>query len=193
MVDIVNAIELIIPKMRLQMLQKKIYSLDVLYQALAEQGPFVNIKELDIFLGKFGIFLKSQEVTELLNYTRHSETQMNFERMLALFKSPLPEDIDQALDSIFYKLSDKQENMVVGELLKHLNEKEFPQCELLGKNLQKIKDVVYQGMFHIIGDKKLISREEFKQFHNYIYWILPDFCISNYKLRLPLMWGLRSI
>ena len=63
--DIVNTLELIIPKMRQQMFQKRIYSLDVLYEAIEEVGKYYSIKELDIFLAKFGIFLKSQEITEL--------------------------------------------------------------------------------------------------------------------------------
>ena len=62
--DIVNTLELILPKMRQQMFQKRIYSLDVLYDAIEEEGKYYPIKELDIFFAKFGIFLKSQEITE---------------------------------------------------------------------------------------------------------------------------------
>ena len=63
MVDVVNTLDLIIPKMRQQMFQKRIYSLDVLYEAIEEEGKYFSIKELDPLFGKFGIFLKSQEVT----------------------------------------------------------------------------------------------------------------------------------
>ena len=58
MVDIVNTLELIIPKMRQQMFQKRIHSLDVLYEAIEEEGKYFPLKELDIFFGIFGIFLK---------------------------------------------------------------------------------------------------------------------------------------
>ena len=75
MVDIVNTLELIIPKMRQQMFQKRIHSLDILYEAIEEEGKYYPIKELDILFAKFGIFLKSQEVTELLNHCRHSDSQ----------------------------------------------------------------------------------------------------------------------
>ena len=61
--DIVNTLELIIPKMRQQMFQKRIYSLDVLYETIEEIGKYYSIKELDILFSKFGIFLKSQEIT----------------------------------------------------------------------------------------------------------------------------------
>ena len=59
--DVVNNLEMIIPKMREQLYLKKVYSLDVLYQAIEEEGKYLKIKALDQFLAKFGIFLKSQE------------------------------------------------------------------------------------------------------------------------------------
>ena len=61
--DVVNNLEMIIPKMREQLYLKKIYSLDLLYQAVEEKGKYLKIKELDQLLSKFGIFLKSQEIT----------------------------------------------------------------------------------------------------------------------------------
>ena len=73
--DIVNTLENIIHKMRQQMFQKKVYSLDVLYELIEEEGKYYSIKELDIFFAKLGIFLKSQEITALLNNCRHSESQ----------------------------------------------------------------------------------------------------------------------
>ena len=71
--DIVNTLELIIPKMRQQLFQKRIHSLDVLYEAIEEEGKYFPLKELDIFFGRFGIFLKSQEMTELLHHCKHSD------------------------------------------------------------------------------------------------------------------------
>ena len=64
--DVLNTLDNIIPKMRQQMFQKRIYSLDVLYELIEEEGKYYSIKELDILLGKIGIYLKSQEVTLLL-------------------------------------------------------------------------------------------------------------------------------
>ena len=54
--------DLIIPKMR-QMFKKRIYSLDVIYEAIEEEWKYSPIKELDIFFGKFGhIFKKSRSI-----------------------------------------------------------------------------------------------------------------------------------
>ncbi len=189
--DIVNTLELIIPKMRQQMFQKRIYSLDVLYESIEEEGKYYSIKELDILFGKFGIFLKSQEITELLNYCRYNETQIDLIKFVYLFRTTIPTDIVDELNEIFNILSNGQESININELLNHLNVKEHPQCELMKKNLQYIKDSVIKGIKNIIGDKNDIIREEFLEFHYNIYWVMPNYCHENFRKKLPLMWNVQ--
>ena len=45
----------------------------------------------------------------------------------------------------------------------------------------------------IIGDKKIILREEFIEFHFNIFWIMPEFQIAHFRRQLPLMWGIKKI
>ena len=113
--DIVNTLELIIPKMRQQMFQKRIYSLDVLYEAIEEVGKYYSIKEIDIFFAKLGIFLKSQEITELLHHCRHSETQIDLIKLVYLFRTTIPEDIVDELNEIFNILSNGQASINLDE------------------------------------------------------------------------------
>ena len=142
--DIVNTLDSIIPKMRFQMYQKKIHSLDVVNQIVREEGKYYSIADLDIFFAKIGVYLKSQEVTELLNnskhsksqidivggvydleireHCKHSKTQIDLVRMVNLLKTDVPQDIICDLSLIFDKLSGHQEAMDVEELLQHLNE-----------------------------------------------------------------------
>ena len=187
--DIVNTLELIIPKMRQQMFQKRIYSLDVLYEAIEEVGKYYPIKELDIFFGKLGIFLKSQEITELLHHCRHSETQIDLIKYVYLFRTSIPEDIVDELNEIFNILSNGQSSINIDELISHLNEKEHPQCELMKKNLQYIKDSVIKGIKNIIGDKNEILREEFLEFHYNIFWVMPEYCHGNFRKKIASMWN----
>ena len=189
--DIVNTLELIIPKMRQQMFQKRIYSLDVLYEAIEEVGKYYSIKELDIFLAKFGIFLKSQEITELLHHCRHSELQIDLIKYVYLFRTSIPEDIVDELNEIFNILSNGQSSINIDELISHLNEKEHPQCELMKKNLQYIKDSVIKGIKNIIGDKNEILREEFLEFHYNIFWVMPEYCHGNFRKKIALMWNVQ--
>ena len=189
--DIVNTLELIIPKMRQQMFQKRIYSLDVLYEAIEEVGKYYPIKEIDIFFGKLGIFLKSQEITELLHHCRYSETQIDLIKFVYLFRTNIPNDIIDELNEIYNILSNGQESININELLNHLNVKEHPQCELMKKNLQYIKDSVIKGIKNIIGDKNDIIREEFLEFHYNIYWVMPNYCHENFRKKLPLMWNVQ--
>ena len=189
--DIVNTLENIIHKMRQQMFQKRIYSLDVLYEAIEEVGKYYSIKELDIFLAKFGIFLKSQEITELLHHCRHSETQIDLIKYVYLFRTSIPEDIVDELNEIFNILSNGQSSINIDELISHLNEKEHPQCELMKKNLQYIKDSVIKGIKNIIGDKNDILREEFLEFHYNIFWVMPEYCHGNFRKKIASMWNVQ--
>ena len=189
--DIVNTLELIIPKMRQQMFQKRIYSLDVLYEAIEEVGKYYSIKEIDIFFAKLGIFLKSQEITELLHHCRHSETQIDLIKLVYLFRTTIPEDIVDELNEIFNILSNGQASINLDELMKHLNEKEHPQCELMKKDLKFIKDSVIKGIKNIIGDKNEILREEFLEFHYNIFWVMPEYCHGNFRKKIALMWNVQ--
>ena len=177
--------------MRQQMFQKRIYSLDVLYETIEEIGKYYSIKELDILFSKFGIFLKSQEITELLHHCRYNETQIDLIKFVYLFRTNIPNDIIDELNEIYNILSNGQESININELLNHLNVKEHPQCELMKKNLQYIKDSVIKGIKNIIGDKNDIIREEFLEFHYNIYWVMPNYCHENFRKKLPLMWNVQ--
>jgi len=189
--DIVNTLENIIHKMRQQMFQKKVYSLDVLYELIEEEGKYYSIKELDIFFSKLGIFLKSQEITELLNYCRYNESQIDLIKFVYLFRTSIPVDIVDELNEIFNALSNGQPSININELIQHLNEKEHPQCELMKKNLQFIKDSVIRGIKNIIGDKEDILREEFLEFHYNIFWVMPDYCHGNFRKKISSMWNVQ--
>ena len=191
--DIVNTLELIIPKMRGQMHQKKIYSLDVVNEIVKKEGKYFSIDDLDFFFAKIGVYLKSQEVTELLNHCRHSKTQIDLVRMVELLKTDIPADIISDLNRIFDKLSGAQTAMDVEELLQHLNENEYPQVDLMNKNLTLVKESILKGFNQILGNNKIISKEQFIDFHNNIFWVLPDYKIKEFKDKLPLMWGIRRL
>ena len=189
--DIVNTLENIIHKMRQQMFQKKVYSLDVLYELIEEEGKYYSIKELDIFFAKLGIFLKSQEITELLNYCRYNESQIDLIKFVYLFRTTIPADIVDELNEIFNALSNGQPSININELMQHLNEKEHPQCELMKKNLQFVKDSVIKGIKNIVGDKEDILREEFLEFHYNIFWVMPEYCHGNFRKKIALMWNVQ--
>ena len=191
--DIVNTLEEIIPKMRYQMYQKKIPSLDFVNQKVREAGKYYSIADLDIFFAKIGVYLKSQEVTELLNHCKHSKTQIDLCRMVNLIKTEVPKDIICDLNMIFDKLSGNQQAMDVGELLQHLNESEYPQIELMNKNVNIAKENILKGFHEVIGDNKIINKEQFIDFHKNIFWVIPQYKIKEFKTKLHLMWGIRRL
>ena len=86
-----------------------------------------------------------------------------------------------------------QPAMDVEELLQHLNENEYPQVDLMNNNLQIVKQNILKGFHEIIGDNKIITKEQFIEFHNNIFWVLPDYRIKDFKDKLSLMWGIRRL
>ena len=191
--DVINNLELMIPKMRKQLYLKKVYSLDLFYIEIEKQGQYLQIKNLDSFLSKFGIFLKSQEITALLNNCRHSETEIDLIRMVYVFRTEIPALIIKTLNLIFDKISDGQPSMDVEEALLHLDITQHPLLEMFQEDYDKAKESVIQGLRLIIGDKKMILREEFLEFHFNIFWIIPDFLEENFKKQIPLMWGIKKL
>ena len=191
--DIVNTLDEIIPKMRYQIYQKKIPSLDIVNQIVREEGKYYSIAYLDIFFAKIGVYLKSQEVTELLNHCKHSKTQIDLCRMVNLIKTEVPQDIICILSMVFDKISGNQQAMDVGELLQHLNESEYPQIELMNKNVNIAKENILRGFHEVIGDNKIINKEQFIDFHKNIFWVIPQYKIKEFKTKLHLMWGIRRL
>ena len=191
--DVVNNLELMIPKMRNQLYLKKVYSLDLFYIEIDKHGQYLQIRDLDQFLAKFGIFLKSQEITALLNNCRHSESEIDLVRMVYIFRTDIPADIIKTLNLIFDKISDGQPSMDVEEALLHLDITQHPQLEMFQEDYEKAKESVIKGLKLIIGDKKMILREEFLEFHFNIFWIIPEFLEETFRKQLPLMWGFKKL
>ena len=191
--DVVNNLEVMIPKMRKQLYLKKVYSLDLFYESIEKEGQYLNIRSLDTFLAKFGIFLKSQEITALLNNCRHSETEIDLIRMVYIFRTEIPSDIIKTLNFIFDKISEGQPSMDVEEALLHLDIMHHPQLEMFEENYDFARDSVINGLKLIIGNKKMILREEFLEFHFNIYWIIPDFLEEKFRKQISLMWGIKKL
>ena len=61
------------------------------------------------------------------------------------------------------------------------------------ENYENVRESVIKGLRLIIGDKKMILREEFLEFHFNIYWIIPDFLEENFRKKVPLMWGIKKL
>ena len=158
-----------------------IITTEILHKFLYNQSSILNSVGTVIF----------DEITVLLHHCRHSETQIDLIKYVYLFRTSIPEDIVDELNEIFNILSNGQSSINIDELISHLNEKEHPQCELMKKNLQYIKDSVIKGIKNIIGDKNEILREEFLEFHYNIFWVMPEYCHGNFRKKIALMWNVQ--
>ena len=77
-------------------------------------------------MAKFGIFLKSQDITALLNNCRHSYDEIDLIRMAHTLRTEIPTDIIKTLNLIFDKISEGQSSMDVEEALLYLNVRQHP-------------------------------------------------------------------
>ena len=137
--------------------------------------------------------MKSQEITALLNNCGHSEDEIDLIRMVYIFRTEIPADIIKTLNLIFDKISDGQSSMDVEEALLHLDVTQHPLLEMFQENYENVRESVIKGLRLIIGDKKMILREEFLEFHFNIYWIIPDFLEEKFRKQISLMWGIKKL
>ena len=113
--------------------------------------------------------------------------------MVYIFRTKIPDDIIETLNLIFDKISDGQPSMDVEEALLHLDVFQHPLLEMFEENYEKVKESVIRGLRLIIGNKKMILREEFLEFHFNIYWSIPDFLVDNFRKQITLMWGIKKL
>ena len=110
--DWINKINMIVEKMKMQMHAKGIDSLDKVFLQIAqfdkEGKGTIYILEFETFLSRLGIFLKTQELTEIHKYLGTYEHQgfVSFENFIALLKCDVPEPLIAEINEVFAKVQD---------------------------------------------------------------------------------------
>ena len=148
---------------------------------------------------------------ESLSATRANATSYDVYIIIQLLRKLSSKENEQEIPHLCDYLADKLQQLYENEdinnkINKIKNEEDIVrlkkqiQSENYGRVLQKrktlllqAKESVIKGLRLIIGDKKIILREEFLEFHFNIFWIMPDFQIEHFKRQLPLMWGIKKI
>ena len=121
--------------MRKQMHTKGITSLDEIYMTIAGNAPkgasTLSKFQADIFFGKLGIYLKSQEMSALYNYLDCRGDQFSLERFIQLFQFNVPEEFIKELNEMFYFISGNQESVSVEKLLEKIRPENHPQISIM--------------------------------------------------------------
>lgn len=193
--DWINKIHMITEKMKNQMHAKCIDSLDKVYIQIAqfdqEGKGTVSMYHFETFLSKLGIFLKSQELTEIHKYLKTFENQgmVPFENFVALLKCDVPEALTKEVENVYEKLQDSNGSITIENLKKKLNIEHHPRIKLMHKEIPLVQQEMDLSIQFIIGDKTEMSPDEFQELHRNMYWVTPRDNITYFFQMIPDLWG----
>ena len=185
-------------KMKNQMHTKGIISMDQIFIEIARFDPertgCFHKSKLEFFLSKLGIFLKTQEISEMYKYLDIENEYIKFETFVSLLRIEIPKDIMIEINEVFNGLSKGADTVSVDTILSMLNPQEHPQFMLMKEDTSFATESIKYGIKFIIGDeKKEMNRDEFIELIANMYWVLPDENKEYFKLKLPSLFGLYNI
>jgi Ca2+-binding EF-hand superfamily protein len=195
--DYINTIDNIIIKMKTQMHSKGIFCLDQVFFQLNKFDPnstgIMNKGRLEYLLSQLGIFLKTQEITELLKYLDVDNDCIKLEKFVGLLKCEIPPKTLTIMNNIFDALSKGNDTLNIETLINSLHIEEHPQYMLMGDDSLWATETVKASINAVVGDsnKTEMTRTEFLTFVGNIYWTIPHENLSHFNWKLPLLFGLK--
>lgn len=193
--DWINKINMIVEKMKNQMHAKGIDSLDKVFLQIAqfdkEGKGSIYILQFETFLSRIGIFLKTQELTEIHKYlgTYEHEGYVQFESFIALLKCDVPEPLISEVNQVFSKIEDGNDSISLENLKKKIKIDHHPQVKLMHKEVPLVQQEFDISVQFILGDKQTMSKDEFLELHKNMYWVTPRENITYFVRMIPDLWG----
>ena len=190
--DYYNIINEIVPKMRIQMHTHSIPSLTQVYYLVNQnQGSSINKFMLDIILSKLGIYLKTQEVSELSKYLDKNDESVKLDRFAELFKKELSKEAKNEIDHVFDNYAIPGRNVSIDELLNNFNPFEHPQLMGVKNNPQRTFDSMREDIYLIAGNQTEMTKNDFYELHRNIWSIMPDDYEETFIYQIALMWNIK--
>ena len=190
--DLINIINEIVPKMRIQMHTHSIPSLTYVYNLVYQnQGSSINKFMLDITLSQLGIYLKTQEVSELSKYLDKHNDSVKLDKFAELFKKDLSKEAKNEIEHVFDNYAVPGKNVEINVLLNNFNPYEHPQLMGVKNNPQKTFESMREDIYLIAGNKKEINREQFFELHKNIWSVMPEGYEETFIYQIALMWNIK--
>lgn len=190
--DYINIINEIVPKMRIQMHTNSIPSLTYIYNLVYEnQGSSINKFMLDITLSQLGIYLKSQEVSELSKYLDKHSDSVKLDKFAELFKKELSKEAKIEIEHVFDNYAIPGKNISIDELLNNFNPFEHPQLMGVKNDPRKTFDSMREDIYFIAGNKSEMTKKDFDELHRNIWSIMPDDYEESFIYQIALMWNIK--
>ena len=190
--DYYNIIKEIVPKMRIQMHNHSIQSLTQVYYLVNQnQGSSINKFMLDITLSQLGIYLKSQEVSELSKYLDKHSDSVKLDKFAELFKKELSKEAKIEIEHVFDNYAIPGKNISIDELLNNFNPFEHPQLMGVKNDPRKTFDSMREDIYFIAGNKSEMTKKDFDELHRNIWSIMPDDYEESFIYQIALMWNIK--
>ena len=190
--DYYNIINEIVPKMRIQMHTHSIPSLTQVYYLVNQnQGSSINKFMLDITLSQLGIYLKSQEVSELSKYLDKHSDSVKLDKFAKLFKKELSKEAKIEIEHVFDNYAIPGKNISIDELLNNFNPFEHPQLMGVKNDPRKTFDSMREDIYFIAGNKSEMTKKDFDELHRNIWSIMPDDYEESFIYQIALMWNIK--
>lgn len=195
--DWINKIHMIVEKMKTQLNSKGIDSLDKIYVIITNfdelNKGYVEVIFFENFLAKMGIFLKTQELSELHKYLKTWENNglVRFESFIELFKCEVPENVLNNVLSIFETIHDPTTNTIlVDNLKKNMKVENHPRVKLMMKSREAVRSELEFSILFVSGDKGYLDVNDFVELHRNMYWVTPKENFTNFNITISNIWRL---
>ena len=167
-------------------------SLTYIYNLVYEnQGSSINKFMLDITLSQLGIYLKSQEVSELSKYLDKHSDSVKLDKFAELFKKELSREAKIEIEHVFDNYAIPGKNISIDELLNNFNPFEHPQLMGVKNDPRKTFDSMREDIYFIAGNKSEMTKKDFDELHRNIWSIMPDDYEESFIYQIALMWNIK--
>ena len=198
--DYINILKEIVPKMKMQMHSNKgIASLDKIHKVIESfdkeklnQCPRAKFE--NYFLSLLGIFLKTQELSELFKYLcveTATEEMVSFDKFILLFTRKDNEKLDKKIKEMYSKLKGDNESIPYDELMKCLKIENHPLVKVMGNTKEEAKKKVEDEFTDILKESKDVNEDAFTLYHKNLFSIMPEKSVDFWIKNIPSVWGIK--
>ena len=195
--DCINIIEEIVPKMKQQMHHNKdIFSIDEIFMAISKYDKnhtaIIPKPYFESFLSQIGVYLKTQELSELYKYLDDNGYEISFMKFINLFKvhvSAYPQ-LERKVKEVFSLLKNENNVIPIETLYNKLLLRNHPLVKVYKQTEEYAKAKFDNEIKFLIGEKTELTYEEFLQFHKNMVYVMPDKFIGYWIQLIPGVFGL---
>ena len=195
--DVVNTIENIKIKMKSQMrTHKGIYGLNEVFFFLAKidktgEGLLQKIK-LDEAFGKLGIFLTTQEQSQLCKYIGiNPGEQISLEKFTNIFRDEVPIKLIESVTDTFEIIKGENESINVDYLKSIINIKKHPLVKIFHKSEDYAQRKLDLAIKFVLMDKPYMDLADFIEIHKNMFYTMPKENVNYFIKFLPEIWGIK--